>query len=227
MRVVADELKRTVTGFKHKFPAQQQGTLKVGHLIVSIDGVDVSHSQVALPPLVLGQEGTQVELGYITAPGEPVRHVNIIRGGGAGGSRGGRGGSSMALRGERSMRSQASSSQPRSTASSSAVSGQEPIVPRSLGSAGSDAKIDVANLPAVEMRLGTGGSVSAMALRTYGGDPTFDMMGESSDPNMTDDQAHLRRRPRSVALLPGSGTQMSAKPHLPPTPNWHIGPEKL
>ena len=227
MRVVADELKRTVTGFKHKFPAQQQGTLKVGHLIVSIDGVDVSHSQVALPPLVLGQEGTQVELGYITAPGEPVRHVNIIRGGGAGGSRGGRGGSSMALRGERSMRSQASSSQPRRTASSSAVSGQEPIVPRSLGSAGSDAKIDVANLPAVEMRLGTGGSVSAMALRTCGGDPTFDMMGESSDPNMTDDQAHLRRRPRSVALLPGSGTQMSAKPHLPPTPNWHIGPEKL
>ena len=227
MRVVADELKRTVTGFKHKFPAQQQGTLKVGHLIVSIDGVDVSHSQVALPPLVLGQEGTQVELGYITAPGEPVRHVNIIRGGGAGGSRGGLGGSSIALRGERSMRSQASSSQPRSTASSSAVSGQEPIVPRSLGSAGSDAKIDVANLPAVEMRLGTGGSVSAMALRTCGGDPTFDMMGESSDPNMTDDQAHLRRRPRSVALLPGSGTQMSAKPHLPPTPNWHIGPEKL
>lgn len=227
MRVVADELKRTVTGLKHKFPAQQQGTLKVGHLIVSIDGVDVSHSQVALPPLVLGQEGTQVELGYITAPGEPVRHVNIIRGGGAGGSRGGRGGSSIALRGERSMRSQASSSQPRSTASSSAVSGQEPIVPRSLGSAGSDAKIDVANLPAVEMRLGTGGSVSAMALRTDGGDPTFDMRGESFDPNMTDDQAHLRRRPRSVALLPGSGTQMSAKPHLPPTPNWHIGPEKL
>ena len=36
---------------------------------------------------------------------------------------------------------------------------------------GSDAKIDVANLPAVEMRLGTGGSVSAMALRTDGGDP--------------------------------------------------------
>jgi hypothetical protein len=75
-----------IIGLKHEYPAHLQGVLKVGYLIVSVDDVDVSNcSPCALSPLVLGQEGATVRIGFIRAPGEEVRHVDVVRGGGGGG----------------------------------------------------------------------------------------------------------------------------------------------
>jgi hypothetical protein len=75
-----------IIGLKHEHPAHLQGVLKVGYLIVSVDDVDVSNcSPCELSPLVLGQEGATVRIGFIRAPGEEVRHVDVVRGGGGGG----------------------------------------------------------------------------------------------------------------------------------------------
>ena len=84
-----------ITGLKHKYPAHLQGVLKAGYLIVSVDDVDLSNSMCALSPLVLGQEGAAVRIGYIRAPGEEVRHVDVVRGGG--GVVGGRSVSSLSV----------------------------------------------------------------------------------------------------------------------------------
>jgi hypothetical protein len=145
-----------------------QGVLKVGYLIVSVDGVDVSNTLCALPPLILGQEGTPVAIGYIRAPGEETRIVNVPRGGGGGG---GRSLSSM------SMHQSSSSSmgvhgrgKNARVAHSSNTPEQLPSRPNTASGAYDDrhrlpfADEIVENFPA--MRIDTGAS-SAMELRTY------------------------------------------------------------
>jgi hypothetical protein len=189
-----------ITGLKHKYPAHLQGVLKVGYLIVSVDDVDLSNSMCALSPLVLGQEGAAVRIGYIRAPGEEVRHVDVVRGGG--GVVGGRSVSSLSVhppgRSSLSVSAHNSSQHPLPprphTASSVRYEGPE-----------SDAGL-LDDVPA--MRIDTG-AASAMELRTYTHSPA-EAPGESQGE---------RRRSRSVALLPSSGPK---RRYIPPSPAWHL-----
>jgi hypothetical protein len=189
-----------ITGLKHKYPAHLQGVLKVGYLIVSVDDVDLSNSMCALSPLVLGQEGAAVRIGYIRAPGEEVRHVDVVRGGG--GVVGGRSVSSLSVhppgRSSLSVSAHNSSQHPLPprphTASSVRYEGPE-----------SDAGL-LDDVPA--MRIDTG-AASAMELRMYAHSPT-EAPGESQGE---------RRRSRSVALLPSSGPK---RRYIPPSPAWHL-----
>lgn len=70
-----------VTHLKRKGVAEQDGTLKVGDLLVTVDGVDVASSLSALPSLVLGPVGTAITIGFRRDPGGPLYHVTLIRGG--------------------------------------------------------------------------------------------------------------------------------------------------
>mmetsp|Transcript_11475 Transcript_11475/g.39383 ORF Transcript_11475/g.39383 Transcript_11475/m.39383 type:complete len:97 (+) Transcript_11475:107-397(+) len=51
-----------ITNLKVKGPAHRDGTLRIGDVICSIDGRDVSSSSLSIAPLVLGLAGTPIEV---------------------------------------------------------------------------------------------------------------------------------------------------------------------
>lgn len=180
---------------------------QVGHLIVSVDGVDVSNLLCALPPLVLGLEGSKLSIGFIRAPGEAVRFVEIVRGGATGGPR-----SVSSLHGESQW---ATRKHARSTLDESQLperphtsSGMYENSLSRVDTTGSDLPKHFADMDDVlAIRIDTGAS-SVMELSTH-----FDISAmEPPSPR--------GRRSRSVAVgLPCAGPKM---PYIVPTPSWHI-----
>jgi len=201
-----------VTGLKHKFPAHRQGVLKVGFLIVSVDGVDVTNSLCALPPLVLGQEGTPVSIGFVRAPGEQTEHVDIVRGG-AGAGNNARSLSSLSQYAEHSASTVGLAKHADAVHSSAHELWGHGTVD---GSPTSTAADELHNMPA--MRVNTGAS-SAMELRMYGNHSSSDMGGMDRDESMPDSPVNSKLRSRSVALLPSAGSKHRYIPH---TPTWRI-----
>lgn len=195
-----------VTGLKHKFPAHLQGVLKVGFLVVSVDGVDVTNSLCALPPLVLGQEGTPVTIGFVRAPGEATEYLDVTRGGAAAGNS--RSFSSMSMHGENSSRAAGRAmnvNDSHSNAHGLLGDGSQEGSPSST----------VDHMPA--MRLDTGAS-SAMELRMYGNHSSSEVVGMDHEKQVPNSPP--RRRSRSVALLPSAGSKH--RPYIRHTPTWRI-----
>jgi hypothetical protein len=206
LKVEKTSLGFVVSGLKHKYPAHIQGVLKVGHLIVSVDGIDVANSNCALPPLVLGQEGTPVAIGYIRQPGEAVQYVNVIRGGASCGA-------------VKPLHVDSSS-----FASRPGLTGHDHSASLMESSDDPGMRAAISGTPFSELEGRPARSVhtrasSAMEIHMEGNQSAFASLIATHPPDSPD---LPRRRSRSVALLPSSGTKQVNKKHLPSTPSWHI-----
>lgn len=215
LKVERTKIGYVITGLKHKYPAQLQGVLKVGHLIVSVDGIDVCNTTCALPPLMLGQEGMPVLIGFIREPGGEIEHVNIVRGGG-----GGRSMSSMSMNESLTARRKGSFREP------IIFSDRHSNLPPRPSTATATHDDSLQRDSTSDLRKRILGSASAMELRSIADAEPLRMHGDSNnmDGTMTSDNMDgtvtlTHRRSRSVALLPSAG---SKKRYIPPRPNWHL-----
>jgi hypothetical protein len=62
-----------------KGPAEASGKIRVGDLVVSVDGFPVTGNAAALPPLMIGMQGSQVTIGFQRHAKGPVHEVKLQR----------------------------------------------------------------------------------------------------------------------------------------------------